>query len=318
METVRRCSYMLPKKRRLCRMLVKPGKMFCGEHEIFDPDNEERVVCPKDPGHTVNKSELAFHLTKRCNSRLPTEPWVVKNINVVEPNRREADCETETAFEERIVRVATIVELAYGDIASSVSDEVKTTSVVEEYIKSQKTINATRLKHLRQLSSIIGYLNVNGLLKNDENHCLMDIGAGKAQLAYWTSKVAPKCRSLLIERSGVRFKFENKACREDPALHFTRLRCPVEDLDLSKVDTLKDVTSLSAVCKHLCGRATDYGLRCLRNAVNSGINFEGFALVPCCHHKSTFAEYAGRSFLAKYELDNALDFHALCYMAAWA
>lgn len=41
-EELQRCTYVLPLKKRKCRMLVKKGKLFCGEHAIFDP---EQTVC---------------------------------------------------------------------------------------------------------------------------------------------------------------------------------------------------------------------------------------------------------------------------------
>lgn len=45
---------------------------------------QERIPCPNDPKHTVNKSELEEHLAKRCNSRLSAEPWIVHNLNFIE------------------------------------------------------------------------------------------------------------------------------------------------------------------------------------------------------------------------------------------
>lgn len=49
------------------------------------------------------------------------------------------------------------------------------------------------------------------LVSNDERWCLIDLGAGRAELSYWMAKIAPKCRFLLVERMGSRNKFDNKA-----------------------------------------------------------------------------------------------------------
>ncbi len=59
-------------------MLVKPGKRFCGEHEVHlgeqktDDDGKdsasERIPCPYDPKHTCNKKRLETHL-KKCGAR---------------------------------------------------------------------------------------------------------------------------------------------------------------------------------------------------------------------------------------------------------
>ena len=35
-----RCAYIIPKKKRPCKMFVKVGQRYCGEHACFDPENE--------------------------------------------------------------------------------------------------------------------------------------------------------------------------------------------------------------------------------------------------------------------------------------
>lgn len=39
-ELHRRCEYIVPRKKRRCRMLSKVGNRFCGEHLIHDPENQ--------------------------------------------------------------------------------------------------------------------------------------------------------------------------------------------------------------------------------------------------------------------------------------
>ncbi|EPB79253.1 peptidyl-prolyl cis-trans isomerase, cyclophilin-type [Ancylostoma ceylanicum] len=114
----------------------------------------------------------------------------------------------------------------------------------------------------------------------------------EAQLAYWMAKRAPRAKFLLIDRSGSRNKYDNKA--------------------------LQDVSGLCAVCKHFCGSATDAGVRCLANGIAGGLLLEGFVLVPCCHHKSRYREYCGREFLAEWGMDSEGDFAALRLIASWA
>lgn len=79
----RRCIYVVPRKNRRCKMLVKKGNDFCGEHLVFAQDNDTRLPCPNDPKHSVIKKDLEKHL-KRCNSRIVHElPWIVENCNAV-------------------------------------------------------------------------------------------------------------------------------------------------------------------------------------------------------------------------------------------
>lgn len=53
------CGYTVPTKKRPCRMLVKVGKKFCGEHAVLEqndtpadgtqPTEYARMPCPYDP-----------------------------------------------------------------------------------------------------------------------------------------------------------------------------------------------------------------------------------------------------------------------------
>ncbi|KAE9416387.1 hypothetical protein Angca_007538, partial [Angiostrongylus cantonensis] len=134
------------------------------------------------------------------------------------------------------------------------------------------------------------------------------------QLSYWMAKLAPAASFLLIDRSGSRNKYDNKALQENPSLNMKRLRCSIEHLDLSEVEML----NLCAVCKHFCGSATDAGIRCLSNGIEGGLALDGFLLVPCCHHKSRYTEYCGHDFLEKWNMNSESDFAALRHISAWA
>lgn len=144
---------------------------------------------------------------------------------------------------------------------------------------------------------------------------MFELGAGKGQLAYWISKAAPDGNFILMDRSGSRNKWDNAALRERPNLSIKRFRCSIEHMDLSKIDELRNSKEILAVCKHFCGSATDAGIRSLRN---SGLRFNAALLVPCCHHKSRFAEYGGHEFLEKWGMNDEASFSALRYVASFA
>ncbi|KAK0410993.1 hypothetical protein QR680_005421 [Steinernema hermaphroditum] len=319
MDENNRCTYILPKKKRKCRMMVKNGKRFCGEHAIHDPSEKDRIPCPLDPKHTVATNELEDHLAHRCNARISSgDPWIVENINVVSQKTEDSDEEFRPS-EEELAEVIELVEKGYATAESVVKTRILEAPLVEKHLNEVLgTVNATHIKHLKQISSIIGNLLADDLLHDDEAHGIFELGAGKAQLAYWMAKTTPKCQFLLIDRMGARNKWDNKAIREDAALKMSRLRCSIEHLDLSKVDTLKGVKRTVSVCKHFCGNATDGGIRCLVNAVNNGFHMAGFALAPCCHHRSTFEEYAGHDFLKSLGIKTSRHFSALRHIATWA
>ncbi|VDO26921.1 unnamed protein product [Onchocerca flexuosa] len=308
-----RCSYILKKKNRKCRMLVKRGQKYCGEHAICDELNKDRVVCPNDPKHTVNKSQLQKHLSLLCNSRLPEERWIVENFNLIgspnetEPWYRPADKE--------LLRMGKIVERIYDRIVNDIADSFLKNSYVENYAAAHSKLDK---KHIWQISSIIEHLSVIDLLNNDKSWCLIDFGAGKAQLSYWMAKIAPKCRFLLIEKMGSRNKFDNKIHKELDEVFLERLRCSVEHLDLSKIDLIQNVNNVAAVCKHFCGSATDIGIRCLMNGIKNNLNICGFVLAPCCHHRITYREYIGHAFLESHGICSSNDFAALRHISTWA
>ncbi|EJW78467.1 SOH1 family protein [Wuchereria bancrofti] len=293
------------KENRKCRMLVRNGQKYCGEHAICDEQNKDRIICPNDPRHTVNKSQLQKHLSSRCNSRLPEVPWIVKNFNLagspneVEPWYRPSN--------DGFLRIRKIVERIYNQIANDITDS---------FLKNDYVENCAS-KHLRIID----------LLNNDKRWCMIDFGTGRAQLSYWMAKIAPKCRFLLIEKMGSRNKFDNKIHKfklinfkieELDLVFLKRLRCSVEHLDLSKIDLIRDVDNTAAVCKHFCGAATDFGIRCLMNGVKSGLNVHGFVLAPCCHHRTTYKEYIGRAFLEFHGICSSNEFAALRHISTWA
>ena len=76
-----RCQYIVPRKKRRCRMLVREGNSYCGEHlHLFpyegpsksDETKQEstlkhklpadRMACPNDPMHSCKASKLEKHL----------------------------------------------------------------------------------------------------------------------------------------------------------------------------------------------------------------------------------------------------------------
>lgn len=106
-----------------------------------------------------------------------------------------------------------------------------------------------------------------------------------------------------IKVTGTRAKYDNLAIRDNGALStcMSRLRCGIEHSRMSRVphigryiDATDCTTRSIGLCKHLCGCATDFALRCVCTPSPDGRPmFDGLALIPCCHHRLPFAEYAG-------------------------
>ncbi|KAI1714392.1 methyltransferase TRM13 domain-containing protein [Ditylenchus destructor] len=318
-----RCAYVLPRKKRTCRMMTKPGKIFCGEHSIFDAENPQiRIPCPYDPKHTVNKSDLIEHLTTKCNARLPSEPYIVQNMNLAKPDalKYETGEDYGSPKPDVLVQIAEITEreCKMEKLCLIKGERQKYTDLIEKHLQEEKSLGGKSRKHLIQLSSIIAHLTENNLILNSSDFCLIELGSGKAQLAYWLSKLVPKCKFLLLDRAGSRNKYDNKASKEDDQLDFQRIRCSIEHLSLNEVDMAKSTSNLTAVCKHFCGSATDSGIRCLLNAQRNGVQLKGFALAPCCHHRTEYSEFVGLPFLSSIGITSEGQFSALRHISTWA
>uniref|UniRef100_A0A1I7XKB5 CHHC U11-48K-type domain-containing protein n=1 Tax=Heterorhabditis bacteriophora TaxID=37862 RepID=A0A1I7XKB5_HETBA len=205
-----RCAYILLRKNRQCRMLVKKGNLYCGEHAIHDENNLERIPCPNDSKHTVAKSELTQHL-KRCNSRISLEPWIVEGINaIVAETKYDAKIDRRPSMDE-IVSALAKIEKCFNMYKDSIKTDQRHCSIVEQYVKNHSELGDSSKKHIIQQSSIIGHMLDASLLTNDSSSYIVELGAGKAQLAYWMAKVAPNAQYLLVDRSGSRNKYDNKA-----------------------------------------------------------------------------------------------------------
>ncbi|CAJ0954679.1 unnamed protein product, partial [Mesorhabditis belari] len=316
-DEAQRCTYVLPRKKRKCRMLVKAGELFCGEHQIHNPENNDRIICPNDPNHTVAVSELEEHLRERCNARITLEPWIIEGLNAVkrevasfEPIDRRPNKEEIASVVARLLKMEEVDQ--FSQFSQLQCDKI------QDFLDCHEELGFVQRKHLIQQASIIGHMCASDLLNNTADTSILELGAGKAQLAYWMAKVAPHARFLLVDRSGSRNKYDNKALQENPSLNLRRLRCSIEHLDLSKVEIIQNCQSLVAVQKHFCGSATDSGIRCLQNGITRGLDLKGFVLAPCCHHKMRYEEYIGGKFLRQQGFDGEADFSALRHISTWS
>ncbi|CAL2046015.1 unnamed protein product [Caenorhabditis brenneri] len=309
------CEYILPKKKRRCKLLVKRGHRFCGEHSIYDENNTERIICPNDKKHTVLKSELNMHL-KKCSARIIEAEYIKKDANAIVGETKYSEKIDRRATEEEICEVVHKVWECYeNDVKKRMVVEQRKNELVEKTIEENPEMSSLKKKHLVQISSIIGHIEAAEVLPNTNTSCMFELGAGKGQLAFWITKAAPNGNYVLMDRSGCRGKFDKDVFRANPDLSWKRYRCSIEHMDLSKIDQLKDSTEILAICKHFCGSATDAGIRSLQN---SGLKFNAALLIPCCHHKSRFAEYGGHEFLEKWKMNDEASFSALRYLASFA
>uniref|UniRef100_A0A8R1DPS1 tRNA:m(4)X modification enzyme TRM13 n=1 Tax=Caenorhabditis japonica TaxID=281687 RepID=A0A8R1DPS1_CAEJA len=246
-------------------MLVKSGNRFCGEHAIHDAANTDRIVCPNDGKHTILKAELDAHL-KRCNSRIIDADYIRVDANSIRGETKFTDKIDRRASEHEICQVVHKIWECYEKVVKHrLIVEQRRNELVEQHLSENDGLCVTKKKALVQISSILGHIEAAGVLPTSPSCCMFELGAGKGQLAYWISKVAPDGNFILMDRSGSRNKWDKAAFRERPDLKMKRFRCSIEHMDLNKIDELKNSKEILAVCKHFCGSATDAGIRSLQN-----------------------------------------------------
>lgn len=315
------CHYWVKRKSRYCKMTIKAGAKFCGEHSTIEskPElGENRVLCPLDPTHSVYSFKLERHL-KICNviKLENNESYVKKNCNVGEIGTVNEDeiFSLKDVKQEEIDRITKIVEDLYDKfIEGKILNFIKSHKIFDEELKVEG-YGDEKIRHLVQTSSILGILEENKLF--EPATCFIDLGAGKGNLSYWLSKVIlndkiENSKVLVVDRASHRHKKDNLL--KDSGI-VDRLRVDIGDLDMKELK-LNSCQSIVGVSKHLCGRATDFALRCLINGNEGAIKTKGFLICVCCHHQITYNSFLGLDWLTKYGI-NRKTFNVLIKMVSW-
>ncbi|XP_059481646.1 tRNA:m(4)X modification enzyme TRM13 homolog isoform X2 [Neocloeon triangulifer] len=320
------CQFFVLKKKRLCRMTVKIGETFCGEHiahtkptETLDgssvslDEKRVRVPCPFDSTHTCFKSQLAKHMA-RCNSK-PSESkpdYICPGINAGPAEEEVPKVRLNDVSDDELLSLINRVNTIYNE-------KIKEHPSLAEEIK-RPDIGAPALKHLLQNSTLISLMEDENLLK--DNSCFVEMGAGKGKLTFWiaqATKTLQNCKYSLVDISTCRHKSENKLPLEGVSAEVIRVRANVADLLLEKVEFHEGCQFVVPVSKHLCGAATDFALRCVGNSISSGMSIqtEGLVMALCCHHRCEWRHYVGKEFFKSVEL-SPRDFSRMCVLVSWA
>ncbi|EZA50432.1 hypothetical protein DMN91_009904 [Ooceraea biroi] len=316
------CMYFVKRKKRFCRMTVREGKRYCGEHQQDANDaGDERVECPLDPKHTCYQSKLTKHLNV-CNAkqRLDAQPaFVVKGVNL------DSETTTVTLHVPLSQLDETVVNTVIKKIHSAYEKLPKFSTVILQHdtlkarLSDEPCGNNAR-KHLLQNASLLGHLEQAGLLQDDT--CFIEFGAGRAQLTYWLGQIIKhKSNSciLLVDRSSHRHKNDNKLKREESCLMVKRVHADIADLRLNQIAEMQSIKNKVGIAKHLCGTATDLAIRCLVKSMNDEpkVNVCGLVVAFCCHHKCEYSSYIGKEYLQQCGF-TADEFPVLCKIVSWA
>jgi len=332
------CNHYVERKSRYCKMLVKPGARFCGEHV-----STTRSPCPYDPGHTCPSDPVGRdkHLSN-CNSRPPdTKPhYLVTGVNLGDNRLLQSPSETiaKTTIgnisDENLLRIIKLVQSTYE---KKVKSQIETKILEHEVLRTElcnDQYGPNVLKHHKQNSSLLGHLSNCSLMQN--NSIFVEFGSGRGALSYWVGRALSSpstCQMLLVDRASPRHKLdtrlqqdvsETKAKDDSGGVSVTRLRVDIADLHLGQaLETIDEPITdggmknkVIGISKHLCGVATDLTLRCMIGTLPIS-RLGGFMIALCCHHRCVWSTYVGADFL----LDQGFlpeDFSILTSISSWA
>lgn len=291
--------------------------MYCGEHSLEENDlSVDRMLCPLDPKHSVERSRLHKHL-KVCNSRKPLEypPYIKTGFNIASESSLD-----DVGF--RLIEVPqieidaivkTVNELFEKHVLDKIETNIKEHKIFDEELANE-SYGSEKRRHLIQKSSILGIMQAEGFL--EPSTCFIEYGAGKAALSYWLSnavKHLENTKVLVIDRASHRHKKDNLISDRDLV---ERIRADIADLDLSGLEMLKKFDFLAGVSKHLCGGATDLALRCMVNGNHNGVKTSNFIICVCCHHQCSWDTFVGKDWLLANGIDRKT-FNILIKMVSW-
>lgn len=329
------CKHFVIRKKRSCRITVANGEEYCGEHLPLKTDNSEgakqpvnknhvRVACPLDPKHTVYEKNLTKHL-KICNANVTDQPnYIVPGLNAG-PKLEEAentDFRLSEIDEEVIESVIEKVNriFAVSDIDARIEELLLSHPLLESEL-SNETYGAETLKHLRQTSAILGYLEHFKLLSDKTSY--IEFGAGKGQVSYWLAQAITSntdSNVLLIDRASLRHKKDNKL---DESHSVERIRADISDFDIHRYDSIQKSKQIVGVGKHLCGAATDFAIRCILNGNKTLHDAQdnpktiAFIIALCCHHRCDWQPFVGKEFFIRHHV-TPKEFVIITKMVGWA
>ncbi|XP_005104573.1 tRNA:m(4)X modification enzyme TRM13 homolog [Aplysia californica] len=371
------CKFYLEKKKRFCRFAPKPGVDYCQEHACIlgIEIDRKRIPCPLDPSHNCYADKLQKHL-KKCNVtklRKVTEeaeffsrginmgptvdvPTEQKNISVREVTSEQLAALIEKVkklYEAHVDKPETVI-LEHPCVKTEYNGKEEANNEAGESTELKKTLeeNPGLRKELLQQASLVAQLDSLSLL--DKINWFVELGAGKGKLSHWVEKAYQgneQASYLLVDRSSVRYKMDSFHKEDSGASKFKRIKVDIADLCLGYVSDVRPKDSVVVMGKHLCGGATDLGIRCavdslgIRRSGDEGKSEaeasqeppakaqklvaeddgaekgsslpRGIMIALCCHHRCDWATYVGREFMQNCGV-TPVEFDLLTRLSSWA
>ena len=280
------------------------------------------------------KNHLKVCNTLSNEKKLEKEEWFIKDFNKAKqdkkyilPNDEELnklyDIKTEMISPEEFEHYIQVILKSY-EICKNLYSKYINDNDLENYVNKNLNINiknkeifykisgininidedlkqTEQRKHLEKHSiqneALTDLVFKSGLMdKNLDNTIIVEFGAGKGGL---TEEINKKNKDknvyILLERSGVRFKKENK--KQNNNFNSIRFKTDIINFNLNYIDNLDKIIkkeeqkkifeqkgyNIIGVAKHICGCALDISLTSLFNYEKQD-KIKGLVMATCCHH----------------------------------
>ncbi|CAL9728043.1 tRNA:m(4)X modification enzyme Trm13p [Monosporozyma unispora] len=320
------CNYFIKKKNRQCGMTRKQGREYCSEHCILD--DEERVPCPLDPNHTVNKFKLNKHLQK-CNK------FKLRHLNDKMSFYKFNLNQLDESVDKFKLNIELTIDLLDKLNKSNKFLFIPTQSKENKFMSNTRFTNLQNQKHAIQQSSLIQNLlefklqnNKNN--KKNKNYNLIEYGCGRAEFSRYFIQVFQSMsininNLILIDRASNRLKFDSKIISDSQNTPPTIKRVKIDIKDLYIDDLLQDNNIRNIIIsKHLCGVATDLTLRSIKNNPILNSSIDSICIAMCCRHVCHPDQYINKPFIQNIldQYDSPLSyndfFYTLTKLCSWA
>ncbi|GAV64076.1 TRM13 domain-containing protein/zf-U11-48K domain-containing protein/zf-TRM13_CCCH domain-containing protein [Cephalotus follicularis] len=352
----KRCKFWIHKKSRFCANARLGDSLYCGNHN--QRHDGQWVPCPIDPSHVVLRENLGGHV-KRCPMLkqaqiLSLQPFYQKGINAGKEEEEQTPLDYVTSEMKRnavynmsvteFCNLIKKIKSVHDSWCKDIRDSYKAPEACNIWIKREVDRKLPfQKKHVVQQASILGNLEEFGVLNDPvgKEQCegkgfsgengnsngvpaVVEFGAGRGYLTQMLADCYEIKRVLLVERKSYKLKAD-RSLRQKGGLILERLRINIEDLNLSAVESLREIPYL-AIGKHLCGPATDLTLRCCLGEQYSIDNTEkfsgnhylkGIAVATCCHHLCQWKHYINKNYLSNLGFTKE-EFHAITWFTSWA
>ncbi|XP_069960491.1 tRNA:m(4)X modification enzyme TRM13 homolog isoform X3 [Cherax quadricarinatus] len=185
MEPGKTCSFYVKRKKRYCKMLVRAGQSYCGQHLVEEHVNGEtnqlkRIPCPLDPKHSCFEHRLEQHLAI-CNAREKTGlSYMSRNINL-RPGDQEEPPKTSLSSlsDQQLLSFITRVEAAHRENVGTIEESILSHHIMKKEM-TRPGYGPSVVRHLSQNSSILGHLENSALLNTSITPtCFIEFGAGR-------------------------------------------------------------------------------------------------------------------------------------------